>query len=209
MSFPTSSIPAILFWNFADNALQVTSPKAPFCVQNFFLEAPSLQLGRERYTATTLWCSMAKATVAVVSRHELSPRLARQCGSQEKQRVQANGSNLQVLLNKVRTLGCKSSLKHQTQGLLEGDRWVEGEVLYSRSTTTCLRVQLFLSLLRCSLAWINVFRAPGPTNAAFHSCRSAQKHFFFCSTNVRQAKTNVCDRSKRTFTERSVDSFQL
>ena len=64
---------------------------------------------------------MAKATVAVVSRHEVSPRLARQCGSQEKQRVQANGSNLQVLLNKVRTLGCKSSLKRQTQWRLEGD----------------------------------------------------------------------------------------
>ena len=108
MSFPTSSIPAILFLKFADDVLQVTSPKAPFCVQNFFLEAPSLQPGRERYTATTLWWSMAKATVAVVSRHEVSPRLARQCGSQEKQPVQANGSNLQVLLNKVRTLGCKS-----------------------------------------------------------------------------------------------------
>ena len=38
MSFPTSSIPAILFLNFADDALQVTSPKAPFWVQNFFLE---------------------------------------------------------------------------------------------------------------------------------------------------------------------------
>ena len=106
--------------NFAEDALQVTSPKAPFCVWNFFLESPSLQPGRERYTATTLWCSMAKATVSVVSRHEVSPRLARQCGSQE-QRVQANGSNLQVLLNKVRTLGCKSSLKRQTQGRLEGD----------------------------------------------------------------------------------------
>ena len=68
-------------------------------------------------------------------------RLARQCGSQEKQRVQANGSNLQVLLNKVRTLGCKISLKRQTQGRLEGDRWVEGEVLYSRSTTTRLQLQ--------------------------------------------------------------------
>ena len=43
----------------------------------------------ERYTATTLWCSMAKATVAVVSHHEVSPRLTRQCGSQEKQRVQS------------------------------------------------------------------------------------------------------------------------
>ena len=123
MSFPTSSIPAILFLNFADDALQVTSPKATFCVQNFpggsIFAASS---GRERYTATTLWCSMAKATVAVVSRHEVSSRFARQCGSQEKQRVQANGSNLQVLLNKVRTLGCKSSLKRQTQGRLEGDR---------------------------------------------------------------------------------------
>ena len=48
-----------------------------FCIQNLFLEAPSLQPGRERYTATTLWCSMAKATVAVVSRHEVSPWLAR------------------------------------------------------------------------------------------------------------------------------------
>ena len=97
-------------------------PKAPFCVQNFFLEALFLQPGREHCTATTLWCSMAKATVAVISRHEVSPQLARQCGSEEKQRVQANGSNLQVLLNKVRTLGCKSSLKRQTQGWLEGDR---------------------------------------------------------------------------------------
>ena len=67
-------------------------------------------------------CSSAKATVAVVSRHEVSPPLARQCGSQEKQRVQENGSNLQVLLNKVRKLGCKSSLKRQTHGRLEGDR---------------------------------------------------------------------------------------
>ena len=65
---------------------------------------------------------MAKATVEVVSRHEVSPRIARQCGSQEKQRVQANGSNLQVLLNKFRTLGCKSSLKRHTQGRLERDR---------------------------------------------------------------------------------------
>ena len=122
MSFPMTSIPAIPFINFADDALQVTSPKAPFCVQNVFMEAPSLQPGRERYTATALWCSMAKATVAVASHHEVSPRLARRCGSQEKQRVQANGSNLQVLLNKVRTLGCKNSLKRQTQGRLEGGR---------------------------------------------------------------------------------------
>ena len=122
MSFPTSSIPAILFLNFPDDALQVTTPKAPFCVQNFFPEALSLQPGRERCAATTSWCSMAKATVAVVSRHEVSQRLACQSGSQEKQRVQANGSNLQDLLNKVRTLGCKSSLKRQTQGRLEEDR---------------------------------------------------------------------------------------
>ena len=143
MSFPTSSIPAILFLNFADDTLQVTSPKAPFCIQNFFLEAPFLQPGRERYTATTLWCSTAKATVAVVSRHEVSPRLAGQCGSQGKQRVRANRSNLQVLLNTVRTLGCKSSLKRQPQGRLEGNREVEGEVLYSRSTTTRLRCSSF------------------------------------------------------------------
>ena len=47
MSFPTSSIPAILFLNFAD-ALQVTSPKATFCVQIFSwrLHLCSLQLKR-------------------------------------------------------------------------------------------------------------------------------------------------------------------
>ena len=36
-----------------------------------------------------------------------------------------------------------------------------------------------------------------------------RRTFFFCSTNVCLAKTDVCDHSKRTFTERSVDSFQL
>ena len=87
--------------------LSQTWAKAPFCVQNFFLEAPSLQPGRECYTATTLWCSMAKATVAVVLHHEVSPRLAGQCGSEEK-RVQANGSNLPVLLNKVAHLVAKA-----------------------------------------------------------------------------------------------------
>ena len=127
MSFPTSSIPAILFLNFADDALcrwplpKHHSQRRPelFPGGSVF---PAWKRTRHCYNFVFLWCSMAKATVAVVSRHEVSPRLARQCGSQEKQRVQANGSNLQVLLNKVRTLGCKISLKRQTQGLLEGDR---------------------------------------------------------------------------------------
>ena len=34
--------------------------QSTFCVQNFFLEVPPLQPGNERYTATTLWFSMAK-----------------------------------------------------------------------------------------------------------------------------------------------------
>ena len=108
-SFPTSSIPAILFLTFADDTLQMTFPKS---------QSVSLQPESERHTATALWFSMARATT--VSR-TVSPRLARQCGSQEK-RVQASGSNLQILLNKVGTLGRKSSLKPQTQGRLEGDK---------------------------------------------------------------------------------------
>ena len=117
MPFPTSSVPAILFLNFADDALQVTwSPKAQSASRTFsWRAAPPLPPGSERYTATTLWFSMA-----VVS-SEVSPRLARQCGSQEK-RVQASGLNLQVLLNKVRTLGSKSSLKRHAQRWLEGHR---------------------------------------------------------------------------------------
>ena len=41
MSFPTSSIPAILFLNFADDALQVTSPKAHSASRTFSLEGRS------------------------------------------------------------------------------------------------------------------------------------------------------------------------
>ena len=63
--------------------------------------------------------------MAVVS-HEVSPQLARQCGSQEKQQVQASGSNLQVLLNKVRTLGSKSSLKRQAKGQARSSHRLEG-----------------------------------------------------------------------------------
>ena len=37
--------------------------QSTFCVQNFFLEAPPLQPGSERYTATTLWFSIVKAAV--------------------------------------------------------------------------------------------------------------------------------------------------
>ena len=33
-----------------------------------------------------MWCSIAKATVAVVSHHKVSPRLARQCGAQEMEK---------------------------------------------------------------------------------------------------------------------------
>ena len=90
-SFPTASIPAILFFCGRRNAGDLS--QGTFCVQNFIQEAPPLQPESKRYSATTLWFSTAKATV--VSR-TVSPRLACQCGSQEKQRVQASGSNLQV-----------------------------------------------------------------------------------------------------------------
>ena len=122
--------------------------------------------GRELYTATTLWCSMAKATVAVVSRREVSPRLARQCGSQEKQRVQANGSNLQVLLKKVRKLGCKSSLK----------------AIYSILDLPLPACAAAVSFVATLFAGVDL---QGSDGRGFHSCRSAQTHFFFCSTNVR------------------------
>ena len=64
--------------------------------------------------------SMAKATVA-------SRSFSATCSPvwlprKKKKRVQASGSNLQVLLNKVRTLGSNSLLKRRTQGRLEGDR---------------------------------------------------------------------------------------
>ena len=180
MSFPTSSIPAILFLNFPDDALQVTTPKAPFCVQNFFPEAPSLQPGRERCTATTSWCSMAKATVAVVSRHEVSSRLARQCGSQEKQQVQVNGSNLQALLNKVRTLGCKSSLKRQTQG-----DWKEIAKLKAKYSIldlplpACAAAVSFVATL---FAGVDLQGSDGRGVSQLPICADT---LFFCSTNVR------------------------
>ena len=77
---------------------------------------PELFLGGSVFAAwkRTLHCydfvvPMAKATVAVVGYashvtkflHDYLASVTH--GSQEKQRVQANGSNLQVLLNKVRT----------------------------------------------------------------------------------------------------------
>ena len=83
--------------------------QSTFCVQNFFLEAPLLQPGSERYTATTLWFLMAKATV--VSRSFSS--ICSPVGLPIAQRVKASGLILQVLLNKVCTLGSKSSLKRQ------------------------------------------------------------------------------------------------
>ena len=78
MSFPTSSIPAILFLNFADDALQVTSPKAHFASRTFswrlhfcclVVNATLLQLCGSR------WRKLRSA-------HEVSLRFARQCGSQ-------------------------------------------------------------------------------------------------------------------------------
>ena len=71
MSFPLSSIPANLFLYFADDTMQVTSPKEHSASRTFSWRAvPPLQPGSERYTAMTLWFSMA-----VVSR-KVSPRLA-------------------------------------------------------------------------------------------------------------------------------------
>ena len=104
MSFPTSIIPAILFLNFADDALQVTSPKAQSASKTFSWR---LRLGSLEVNATLLQLCGSRWR----SSRKLSPRLARQCGSQEKQRVQASGSNLEVLLNNVRTLGSTSSVE--------------------------------------------------------------------------------------------------
>ena len=80
-----------------------------FSVQNFSWR---LHLGSLEVNATLLQLCGSRWRLS----HKLSPRLARQCGSQEKQRVQASRSNLEVLLNNVRTLGSKSSLKRQAQG---------------------------------------------------------------------------------------------
>ena len=88
----------------------------------FFLEALSLQPGTlhcynfvvldgESYGCGRLMSRSFSATCSPV----WLPR-------KHVQRVQANGSTVQFLLNKVRTLGCKSSLKRQAQGRLEGDR---------------------------------------------------------------------------------------
>ena len=94
--------------------------QSTFCVQNFFQDVSLCSL---EVNATLLRLCGSRWR-KLWSSHEVSPRLARQCGSQEKQRVQASGSNFpfEVVLNNVRTLGSKSSLKRQTQGRLEGDR---------------------------------------------------------------------------------------
>ena len=114
-----SALPIIRY--FADDALQVISPKAHSASRTFpGGSAFACNCCLEVNAALLQLCGFRWQNLQ--SSHEVSPRLARQCGSQENQRVQASRSNLQVLLNKVRTLGSKSSLKRQTQGRLEGDR---------------------------------------------------------------------------------------
>ena len=62
MSFPTSNIPAILFLNFADDALQVTSPKA-HSASRTFPGGPAFAAWKWTLHCYKLWFSMAKATV--------------------------------------------------------------------------------------------------------------------------------------------------
>ena len=122
MSFPTSSIPAILFLNFADDALQVTSPKPHYASRTFpwrlllcslevLVNAALLQLRVSR------WQKLR-------SSHEVSPRLARQCGSQENneskqadQIFKSSSTKFAPLVEKVRW-----SARRKGQGRLEGDR---------------------------------------------------------------------------------------
>ena len=152
MSFSTSSIPAILLLNFADDALQVTSPKAPFCVQNFFLEAPSLQPGRERYTATTLRCSMAKATVAVVSGRLTSRSLSATCSpvwlprkttspsKRIKSQFKSSSTKFAHLVAKGRwSVRCKGDWKE----IAKLNAKYSIFIVYSRSTTTRLCCSCF------------------------------------------------------------------
>ena len=76
MSFPTSIISAILFLNFAGDALQMTPPKAHSASRTFSWR---LRLGSLKVNATLLQLCGSRWR----SSHKLSPRLARQCGSQE------------------------------------------------------------------------------------------------------------------------------
>ena len=174
MSFPTSSIPAILFLNFADDALQVTSPKAPFCVQNFFLEG--LCSLEERYTATTLWCSMAKAT----GRSRLTSRsFSATCSPVWLPRKTTSPKQTDQIFKSSSTKF--AHLVAKARGSVRRD-WKEIAKLKAKYSI------LDLQLPACAAAVsfvATLFAAGAQTDAAFHGCRSAQTHFFFCSTNVR------------------------
>ena len=94
--------------------------------------------------------------------HEVSPRLARQCGSQEKQRVQANGSSLQ----------------ESSQTWLQ--KLVEGDLLHSRSTTTRLRCSCFFRSY--AVRWRG---SSGLRRTRVSQLPICADTLFFCSTNVR------------------------
>ena len=184
MSFPTSSIPAILFLNFADDALQVTSPKAPFCDPELFPGGSVFAAWkRTRHCYNFNGARWRKLSASrIVSRHEVSPRLARQCGSQEKQRVQANRSNLQVLLNKVRTLGLQKLVEAFRR---KGD-WKEIAKLKAKYSI----LDLQLPACAAAVAFANyAVRSCGPSGlrrTRRFTVADLRRHtFFFCSTNVR------------------------
>ena len=189
MSFPMSSILATLFLNFADDALQVTSPKAPFCDQNFSwrLRLCSLEENATLLQRCGAWWRKLRSRSSHVTKF-LRDLLARVAPKKErkKKRVQANGSNLQVLLNKF----AHSVAKARWRVRRKGD-WKEIAKLKAKYSILDLQlaacaaaVSFVATALRCSLAWI--YRAP--TDAAFHSCRSAQTHFFFAQRMFVKAK---------------------
>ena len=137
---------------------------------------------------------MAKAAVAVVSRHGVSLRLARQCGSQEEQRVQAIGSNLPVQSSSTKFANFVAKARWRVRRL--GD-WKEIAKLKAKYSILDLPLHAFpaaVSFAATLFAWI--FMAP--TDGAFNSCRSAQTLFFFllneCSSSqnecVWQLQTN-------------------
>ena len=115
----------------ADDTLQVTSqfpgPKAHSASRKFSWR---LRLCSQEVNATLLQlCGSRWRMLRSSHDHEFEVSLRDLLASVVRYRVQARGLNLQVLLSKVCTLGSKSSSKRQTQGRLEGDRYVEGEVL--------------------------------------------------------------------------------
>ena len=205
MSFPTSSIPAILFLNFADDALRRWPLPKNHCASRTFSWRLRLCSQEENATLPQLcgdrWRKLRSRSSR--SRHEVSPRLARQCGSEEKQRVQANRDQIfKSSSTKFAHLVAKARWSVRRKG--DWKEIVKLKAKYSiLELPACAAAVSFAATL---FAGVDLQGSDGRGASQLPICADT---LFFCSTNVRWAKTNICDRSKRTFTERSVDSFQL